>query len=215
MKILFENENCWVVQKPAGIVSESLKGQGLADRLAELNNGYAGVIHRLDREVSGLMLYAKNAASAAHYSEAARQKLLKKEYLALVAGHWPESEGELKDYLFYDRRKNKVFTVRRKRTGVKEAVLRYHVECYAELPGIGPVSLISVDPVTGRTHQIRVQFASRGHAVIGDRRYGGLPLPPTIERGQILLACSHISVPDIRGQEQSFVLNPDWIHIVK
>ena len=212
MEILFETDAYWIVRKPAGMLSESDAdgGRGLADLLAARNGGYAGAIHRLDREVGGLTVYAKTPASAARLSALVREKQFKKEYVALVAGTLDDPTGEWRDLLYYDRPKNKVYTVRRERRGVREAILRYRVEREAELPAVGAVSLVSVEPVTGRTHQIRVQFASRGHAVVGDRRYGGIPLPAGMKKGQILLSCRGLTVPD--GEVlRSFSEEPEWL----
>ncbi len=209
MKILFENENYWVVNKPAGAVSEQDGGRGLADLLAAQNGGYVGVIHRLDREVGGLILYAKTPDAAARLSEFSRTGSLQKEYLAAVCGELPDAEGEWTDLLYYDRIKNKVFSVVRERKGVKRAVLRYRTETVGERDGIGKITLVSVTPVTGRTHQIRVQFASRKHPVVGDRRYGGPALPETEEQKRILLSCRKIAFPEGDGLRE-FVLEPDW-----
>jgi len=213
LEILFENERYWVVRKPVGILSEQDGGRGLADLLATQNDGYAGVIHRLDREVSGLILYAKTPNEAARLSELAREGSLKKEYLAAVAGVLEAETGELSDLLYYDRARNKVFPVERERRGVKKAVLRYRVENTAEDTGIGKISLLSIEPVTGRTHQIRVQFASRKHPILGDRRYGGPSLPAGIGQKGILLACRKISFPD--GNEiREFSIAPEWKTLV-
>ena len=209
MEILLENNAYWIVRKPAGIVSEQNSGKGLADLLTAQNGGYAGVIHRLDREVSGVMVYAKTPDAAAKLSSLVADRRLKKEYLAAVAGALAEPAGELRDLLYYDRAKNKVFIARKQRKGVKEAVLRYRTEAVLEADGIGKVSLVAVEPITGRTHQIRVQFAARGHAVIGDRRYGGLPLPERFERGQILLSCRRISIPS-DGDDAVYSEEPLW-----
>lgn len=209
MKILFENDAYWVVCKPAGILSEQDGGRGLADLLAAQNGGYAGVIHRLDREVGGLMLYAKTPAAASWLSELARTGKLKKEYLAAVAGTPEADAGEWTDLLFYDRSKNKVFPVDHARRGVKNAVLRYRVEKRGEYDGIGSISLVAVEPVTGRTHQIRVQFASRRHPVLGDRRYGGPALAGMAEQKGILLACRKLCFPEKDGTREFFA-EPDW-----
>lgn len=212
MKILFENENYWIVVKPAGMVSEQDGGRGLADLLAAQNGGYAGAVHRLDREVSGLILFAKTPDAAARLSEFARLGTLQKEYLAAVCGELEEGAGEWTDLLYYDRAKNKVFPVARERGGVKKAVLRYRVEAVAECAGIEKCSLVSVEPVTGRTHQIRVQFASRKHPVLGDRRYGGPALPENAGQKGILLACRKIAFPEGDGMRE-FTLEPDWKEI--
>lgn len=212
MKILFETDSYWIVEKPSGLVSEASGGRGLADRLAEANGGYAGVIHRLDREVSGVMIYAKTPEAAAHFSELSRTHALEKEYLAAVAGTPEESAGELRDLLFYDRAKNKAFRVDRRRAGVKEAILQYQLEKTGVADGIGPVSVMRIKLLTGRTHQIRVQFASRGHAVIGDRRYGGPALPAGLAGGRILLSCRKISFPEGDGVKE-FCKEPDWLSL--
>lgn len=213
MEILFENRDFWIVRKPAGVICEPDGGKGLADRLAAQNGGYAGVIHRLDREVGGLVVFAKTPAEAARLSALAAGRKLGKEYFAAVAGLLDAPEGELRDLLFYDRSKNKVFPVRRERGGVKEAILRYRAERVLTVAGIGKVTLVSVVPITGRTHQIRVQFASRGHAVIGDRRYGGAPLPDGLEKGQILLSCRALTIPTDTG-ERLFSEAPRWVDLL-
>ena len=210
MEILFENDAYWIVRKPAGIVSEANGGQGLADLLAARNGGYVGVVHRLDREVGGLTVYAKTPSAAAWLSGLVASRRLKKEYLAAVSGTLAEPEGELRDLLYYDRFKNKVYPVRRARNGVKEAILRYRTEAVVETDGAGIVSLVAAEPVTGRTHQIRVQFAARGHAVVGDRRYGGAPLPPSFEKGRILLSCRRIVIPCADG-DRVYAEAPDWL----
>ena len=210
MEIVYQDSEKWIVLKPPALVSESTpERSGLADLLAAQNGGYAGVIHRLDRGVGGLMLYAKTPAAAAKYSAMAQNGSLRKEYLALLAGEVPPT-GELRDLLYYDRSRNKVFPVRRERRGVKEAVLQYRVEKSGELPGIGAVSLVSVLPLTGRTHQIRVQFASRKAPIVGDRVYGGPALPELTGGGRILLACSRLTLSAQEG-ETVFARTPSWM----
>ena len=213
MEILFQDSEKWIVLKPPALISESTPDQsGLADLLAAQNGGYAGVIHRLDRGVGGLMLYAKTPAAAAKYAAMVRDGSLRKEYIALLAGEVPES-GELRDLLYYDRSRNKVFPVQRKRRGVKEAVLQYRVEKTGQLPGIGAVSLVSVLPLTGRTHQIRVQFGSRKTPIIGDRTYGGPALAEWTGGGRILLACYRLTLSAQEG-ETVFTRTPSWINLL-
>ncbi len=213
MEILFENKDYWIVRKPAGVLCEPDGGKGLPDLLAAQNNGYAGVIHRLDREVSGLTVFAKTPSAAAALSATVAAHRLGKVYVAAVAGKLDAPEGELRDLLYYDRSHNKVYPVRRERRGVKEAILRYRVERILDLPDLGRVSLVDAEPITGRTHQIRVQFASRGHAVIGDRRYGGLPLPDRFERGQILLSCRRLVIPST-DRDRVYEEDPLWESIL-
>ena len=210
MDIVFQDSEKWIVCKPPELVSESTpKRDGLADLLAEQNGGYAGVIHRLDRGVGGLMLYAKTPAAAAKYTAMVQNGSLRKEYVALLAGEVPPT-GELRDLLYYDRSRNKVFPVQRERRGVKNAILQYRLEKSGQLPGVGHVSLVSVLPVTGRTHQIRVQFASRKTPIIGDRTYGGPAFPTWTGGGKILLACYRLTLSTQEG-ETVFARTPSWI----
>lgn len=173
ISILFEDQHIIVVQKPTALVCESTaKGDGLADLLAEHTGGYIGTVHRLDRGVSGVMVYAKTPAAAAKLSAAVQAKELKKEYLAVVHGVPQPESGEMRDLLFHDRRQNKTFVARRQRAGVKEALLEYDtVEALTTARG-EECTLVHVLLHTGRTHQIRVQFASRGLTLLGDGKYG-------------------------------------------
>ena len=175
MNILFENNDLLVAVKPPELISEHTERKdGFADLLAAQNGGYIGVIHRLDRGVGGVMLYAKSPHAAATLSRAAQEHRLEKVYLAITEGAPNSPAGELRDLLYYDRQKNKVFPVSRQRKGVKEAILTYETLQTVRSPENGqPLSLLAVRPITGRTHQIRVQFASRGLPLLGDRRYGG------------------------------------------
>ncbi len=175
MEILLETSDCLVVVKPPEMISEQTERRhGFADLLAERNGGYIGVIHRLDKGVGGVMLYAKTKDAAARLSQAAQAHQLGKRYLAVTEGIPEAPTGELRDLLYYDRGRNKVFPVNRERRGVKQALLTYEVLATGTHPESGkPLALVSVQPVTGRTHQIRVQFASRGLPLLGDRKYGG------------------------------------------
>lgn len=194
MEILWETEDLVAVVKPPELVSEQVgDGSGLGDLLAERNGGYIGVIHRMDRGVGGVTVYAKTREMAAILSAAVREHRLEKVYLAVTQGIPDEESGELWDLLYYDRRKNKVYPVDRKRNGVKEAILQYRVLKTAIHPQTQqPLALVKVAPITGRTHQIRVQFASRKLPLLGDRKYGG-----TGNSG-ISLACHRITLPDGR-----------------
>ena len=213
MEILLETKDYIAVVKPADMVSEQVgDGTGLGDLLAERNGGYIGVIHRMDRGVGGVTVYAKNRASAARLSEDVREGRMKKTYLAVTQGVPESPEGELHDLLFYDRKRNKVFAVDRKRNGVKEAILRYRVQKTFMHPDTGEtLALLEVHPVTGRTHQIRVQFASRRMPLLGDRKYGG--------RGKsgISLVCHRIEIPaDRENPPQTVCYEPsgepwDWM----
>ncbi len=173
LNLLYEDAHLVVAIKPPELVSEQTPDQkGFADLLAAHTGGYIGTVHRLDRGVGGVMVYAKTPATAAKLSAAVQQHRLQKEYLALVHGTPSPLTGEMRDLLFHDRTRNKTFVVERTRAGVKEALLDYQTEHTAQTDTFGTVSLVRVRLHTGRTHQIRVQFASRGLALLGDGKYG-------------------------------------------
>lgn len=180
MDILYEDRELLVAVKPPHLSSEqNIDQNGFADLVAERNHGrYVGVIHRLDHGVGGVMVYAYTPAAAARLSEAVRDRKLKKEYLAIVHGVPAQPSGKLVDLLFHDRYKNKTFVVDRTRRGVKEAILTYEVQKSIEHPTFGRLTLVRVKLQTGRTHQIRVQFASRGCPLLGDRKYGSSAQAP-------------------------------------
>lgn len=201
--IIFEDAHILAVKKPVGLLSESTpQCDGLADLLQAHVKGYIGVIHRLDRGVGGVMVYAKTPAAAAHLSEQVRTREMKKEYLALGHGKLPDPSGRLSDLLFHDRRINKTFVADRARKGVKEAILDY--ETLRTLPSpIGELSLLRVRLLTGRTHQVRVQLASRGLPLVGDRKYGA---PSS---GPIGLFCRAITLRHpVSGEELTFSAEP-------
>lgn len=172
MEILYRDRDLTVCVKPPQLLSEQTPDRrGLADLIAAENGGYVGVIHRLDRGVGGVMVYANTPQAAARLCRDVQAHRLQKEYLAVVHGT-PAPEGTLRDLLFHDRRINKSFTVTRERAGVKEAILDYSVQATKEHPTYGTLSLLRVRLHTGRTHQIRVQFSSRGYPLLGDGKYG-------------------------------------------
>ncbi len=172
-EILYYDRYIAVCIKPSGLLSE---GDGedclpflLAKQLGQLTGKDISVfcVHRLDRETCGIMVYALCSESAAALSAQIQSGELKKHYTALLCGIPEQAEGSLCDLLYYDRQKSKSFVVSRKRQGVKEARLNYKVLSIKD-----GNALIDVELLTGRTHQIRVQFASRGLPLWGDRRYG-------------------------------------------
>ncbi len=172
--VLFEDKDIIVCIKPCGVLSQSDEQgrENMIDILRSQTKSEIFPLHRLDREVGGVMVFAKTKTAAAVLSRDIAENKLKKEYIALVHGVPDELKGEMRDLLFKDSRKNKSFVVKNKRKGVKEALLEYNVvnsvsienECY---------SVVRVLLHTGRTHQIRVQFASRKMPLAGDRKYGG------------------------------------------
>jgi 23S rRNA pseudouridine1911/1915/1917 synthase len=173
MKILFADKHIVVCQKACGELSEGYGKNCLpsliSQKLQEIGETDTNVfpVHRLDKETAGLIVYARDSRSAASLSQSIRDKSFKKEYLAILCGVPQNSSDTLCDLMFYDRNRGKAFVVDRERASVKKASLDYSVE-----QTLNGLSLVSVRLHTGRTHQIRVQFSSRGLPVAGDRRYG-------------------------------------------
>lgn len=161
MDILYSDHNIAVIIKPVGLDSE----QEIPAAITQVLGGEVFPIHRLDKNVGGVMVYARTKTAAASLSKAVQEGLMIKEYVALVHGMPPEA-GDWEDFLFKDSRKNKVFVVKRERKGVKKARLEF------KRLSEGETSLVHVRLHTGRSHQIRVQFASRGFPLVGDHKYG-------------------------------------------
>lgn len=171
--ILHREKGFVVCIKPSGVLSENSDRatDGMVDLLSEALSTQVFPIHRLDREASGVMLYALNKTAAAKFSALVSDGGLEKKYKIVVHGVPSENEGIMEDLLFKDSKKNKSFVVKRERKGVKRAKLEYRL-CETKSIDGEDFSLIDVKLHTGRTHQIRVQFSSRGMPVCGDTRYG-------------------------------------------
>ena len=165
---LFQNSACMVCIKPAGVNAQSI---GMPERLEQQYGGAFFCVHRLDQAVGGVMVYARSREAAAMLSKQIAGQKLEKEYLAVVEGCPQERTGLLRDLLYHDAVRNKSYVVKRKRKGVREASLSYELLEATETEA-GMLSLVRVCLHTGRSHQIRVQFASRGLPLVGDRRYG-------------------------------------------
>ena len=163
LTVLFCDAAVAVCVKPSGVDSQT-DMPGLVR--AQLG-GAAYCVHRLDRGVGGVMVYARTSAAAAALSTAIAQGKLEKSYLAVCAGCPDAPGGEMRDLLYHDAAKNKTYVVKRLRKGVREAVLDYRV-----LLRRSDCSLVAVRLHTGRSHQIRVQFASRAMPLLGDAKYG-------------------------------------------
>ena len=189
MEILYSDKEIVVCVKPVGLDSEH-------DVPAQLG-GEIFPIHRLDKNVGGVMVFARTKGAAAVLSKAVQEGTMVKEYVALVHGTPPET-GDWEDLLFKDSSKNKVFVVKKERKGVKKARLEF-----ARLTA-GETSLVRIRLHTGRSHQIRVQFSSRGFPLVGDHKYGARDDSPA----PMLFSC-RITFP-WKGQMRSYEALPEW-----
>lgn len=193
MEILYFDKNLIVCIKEVGLDSEKQMPEVLKTEFG----GEIYTVHRLDLNVGGVMVYARNKHTAAEISKTISDGRMIKEYVAMVHGT-PEKEGVLEDLLFKDSRKNKVFVVKRQRAGVKKASLEY-----VRLTE-GEQSLVRIKLHTGRSHQIRVQFASRGYPLVGDHKYGS----KSEQTSPKLYSCK-LSFP-YKGEDVSFESLPLW-----
>ena len=193
MEILYQDEQIVIAVKPVGPDSEHAFSQALLEALG----GQIFPLHRLDANVGGVMVYARTKAAAARFSKLIQDGLLVKEYVALVHGAPPEA-GDWQDLLWKDAKKNKVFVVNRERKGVKAARLEF-----TRLTE-GETSLVRIRLHTGRSHQIRVQFASRGFPLVGDHKYGSRD----DSKYPALFSC-RISFP-WKGEQKVFEAFPEW-----
>ena len=194
MEILYQDENIIVCIKPVGMDSE----KQVNEKLKEICGSEIYTVHRLDINVAGVMVYAKHKRSAAYLSKCIQDNTMIKEYVAMVHGHI-EKEGDFNDFLFKDSRKNKVFVVKKERKGVKKARLTYHV-----LKIFENTSLVHIRLYTGRSHQIRVQFSSRGYPLVGDHKYGSR------DDKKLPMLYSHKITFPYKGKEVSFSSMPEW-----
>lgn len=196
MDFLYSDRDIVVCIKPVGLDSE----MELPAAIKQALGGEVYPIHRLDKNVGGVMVYARTKKSAAALSKAVQDGAMIKEYVALVQGTPPQS-GDWTDLLFKDSRKNKVFVVKRERKGVKQARLEF-----TRLTA-GETSLVRIRLHTGRSHQIRVQFASRGFPLVGDHKYGSRDEATAPMLFSCCLAFPH------GGKDVHFEEMPDWVSL--
>ena len=193
MDILYSDKQIVVCIKPVGLDSEKDVPEALKEQLG----GEIFPIHRLDQNVGGVMVFARTKQSAASLSKSVQEGSMVKEYVAMVHGTPPES-GDWEDLLWKDSKRNKVFVVKRQRAGVKKARLEFTRQ------SAGEESLVRIRLHTGRSHQIRVQFASRGFPLVGDHKYGSRD-----EKTAPMLFSCRITFP-YRGETRQFEAYPEW-----
>ncbi len=205
MEILYQDNDIIVCIKPPRVLSTDEPG-GMPDLVRQtLGDSEADVrtVHRLDRVVSGLMVLARNASAAAELSRQIRENHFAKEYLAVVHGTPLQVTGTLTDLLLRDKQRKMTFVVAQPDKGVQKAILHYQVVSKA-----GDLSRVQIQLVTGRTHQIRVQFSSRGLPLVGERKYATLEDDCEIALWSYRLAFSH----PVTGQAMEFIQVPPDIY---
>lgn len=188
MEVLFVDKDIVVCIKPARVLSTDEPG-GLPDLVREaLGNPKADIrtVHRLDRVVSGVMVLARNAKAASELSRQIREDAFEKEYLAIIHGCPAQAEGTLTDLLCRDKARRMTMVAGEPGKGIQEAVLDYRV-----LDRTGDMSRVQIHLRTGRTHQIRVQFSSRGMPLVGERKYCTLEDPCEIALWSHKIGFSH------------------------
>ena len=205
MELIYQDNDIVVCVKPFGVRSTDEPG-GVPDLVREaLGDARADVrtVHRLDQVVGGLMVLARNKASASELSRQVREDGFGKEYLAVVHGHPEQDAGTLRDLLFRDKRERKTYIVAEPAKDVQEAVLHYQTEGKTE-----DLSRVRIQLVTGRTHQIRAQFSGRNLPLVGDKKYSLLEDACPIALWSHSLGFTHPST----GKPMEFTLDPPGIY---
>lgn len=179
LKVVYEDNHIIVVEKIPNIPSQADKTGDIdmltmvkdyiKEKYSKPGNVYLGLVHRLDRPVGGVMIFAKTSKAASRLSDQVREKVFKKKYLAVVDGRIENKNGSLENYLYKDERNNISKVVSKEKKNAKLAKLDYEVLTYNEVKNL---SLLKINLHTGRHHQIRVQLANFGHSIFGDQKYG-------------------------------------------
>ena len=200
MEIIYQDRDIVVCVKPPRVLSTDEPG-GIPELIRNAlgdENANVRTVHRLDRAVSGLMVFARRAKAASELSRQIREGMFQKEYLAIVHGH-PEKEGRWTDLLFRNKQERKTYIVTDPGKDVQEAILTYQVLNRTE-----DLSRVRIQLITGRTHQIRAQFSGRGYPMGGDRKYGTMEDECEIALWSYRLAFHH----PYSGKPMEFVLEP-------
>ena len=201
MELIYVDDDILVCLKPARVLSTDEPGgvpdlarEALGDKSADVRT-----VHRLDRVVSGLMVLARNAKAASELSRQIREDEFQKEYLAIVHGRPAENTGTLRDLLGRDKARKMTYVAQEPAKGVQEAVLDYQV-----LNTASGMSRVQIRLHTGRTHQIRIQFASRGMPLVGERKYSELNDPCEIALWSYRIGFTHPKT----GERMEFTQEP-------
>ena len=211
---LFEDNHLLVVIKPSDIPCQAddsgdpdmltLLKEDIKIRHQKPGNVFLGLVHRLDRPTGGIMVFARTSKAASRLSDQMRKHDIRKTYLAAVQGH-PPANGNMVDYLIKDREKNRVSVCEQHTEGARDAELKYETLCNK-----GASSLVKVALKTGRSHQIRVQFASRGYALLGDKRYNPNPEDTPLGLWAVELSFSHPTTKEAMCFRTSPPADPPW-----
>jgi 23S rRNA pseudouridine1911/1915/1917 synthase len=178
-EILYEDNHCLAIAKPSGMVSTHYQGreqtldrlikQYLKEKYHKPGNVFLGVVHRLDRVVSGVLLFARTSKAASRLSEQFREGTIEKIYWAIVEGEVGRTAGTLEDWLKKDRSSGRVEVVEPRTPGSRQALLHFQKK-----GSHGDLTWLEIRPQTGRTHQLRVQLAHHDHPIYGDAKYGSI-----------------------------------------
>jgi 23S rRNA pseudouridine1911/1915/1917 synthase len=179
LEILYEDNHCVAVYKPTGRLSTHFDGREqtldrevkdyLKEKYHKPGKVFLGVVHRLDRPVSGVLLFARTSKAAARLSEQFRQGSIEKVYWAIVEGEVGREAGTLEDWLLKNEARRRVEVVEPRTKGARQSLLHYQKK-----NNHGGLAWLEVRPQTGRTHQLRVQLAHHGHPIFGDAKYGAI-----------------------------------------
>ncbi|MBI3821608.1 MAG: RluA family pseudouridine synthase [Planctomycetes bacterium] len=179
LEILYEDNHCLAIAKPAGVTCAHFQGREvtldrtvkeyLKDKYKKPGKVFLGIVHRLDKPVSGVLLFARTSKAAARLSEQFREGPIEKVYWAIVEGQVQKDAGTLEDWLRKNKETHRVDVLEPRARGARQSLLHYQ-----RRGTYGDMTFLEIRPQTGRTHQLRVQLAHHGHPIYGDSRYGSV-----------------------------------------